>query len=109
MADDQQPTEVDDGVEATAWRFLRDLYSRLLCGKAGVHPGGMTEPERALLLEPHHRDMEADLSVVMSLVGKAQSDVASRWREQIHRAEGIDHEMIDEAIDYALAPPSATD
>lgn len=90
----------DDGIEATAWRWLRELYLRLLC-PATVHPGSMTEPQRNLLLDSHHAAMEADLRVVLTIVERGQVEALGRWRERIHLAEGTDHEMLDEALDFA--------
>lgn len=89
-----------DGVEATAWRWLRELYLRLLC-PANVHPGSMTEGERNLLLDKHHRAMEDDLRVVLVLVEQGKSEALGAWRERIHSTEGTDHEMLDEALDFA--------
>jgi len=93
-------TDNDDGIEETAWRWLRELYLRLLC-PAGVNPAGMTEPERNLLLDKHHRAMEADLQMVKLLVERGQATAIEGWRERIHKIEGVDNEMLDEALHYA--------
>lgn len=89
-----------DGLEATVWRWLRELYLRLLC--TAVRPESMTIAEQNLLLDPHHRAMEADLRVVMMFVERGQSEAIGAWRSRIHRTEGTDHEMLDEALDYAM-------
>lgn len=91
---------IGDGVEATTWRWLRGLYLRLLCPDT-VHPDRMTEPERNLFLDPHYRAMEEDLRVVLTLVAQGTSEALGAWRERIHRTEGTDHEMLDEALDFA--------
>jgi len=96
MADDA------DGLDATAWRWLRGLYLRLLCPSV-VSLEAMTEPERNLLLEPHHRAMEEDLRVVMTMVDRGKYEALGEWRERIHRTEGTDHEMLDQALDFAMS------
>lgn len=92
----------DDGIEATGWRWLRELYLRLLCPD-NVHPGSMTEPQRNLLLDRHHEAMEADLRILLTLVERGQYEALGRWRERIHRTEGTDHEMLDEALAFAMS------
>lgn len=91
----------DDGLDETAWRWLRSLYLRLLC-PPGVSPDAMTVAEQNLLLDTHHRAMEADMGVVRTLVQRGQGEALGGWREKIHRMEGVDHEMLDESLHYAM-------
>lgn len=102
MADDAE------GLDATAWRWLRGVYLRLLCPSV-VSLEAMTEPERALLLEPHHRDMESDLRVVMTMIERGRFEAIGAWRERIHRTEGTDHEMLDQALDFVMNADAESD
>lgn len=102
MADDAE------GLDATVWRWLRGVYLRLLCPSV-VSLEAMTEPERSLLLESHHRDMEADLRVVMAMIERGKFAALGEWRERIHRTEGTDHEMLDQALEFAMSPDYDTD
>jgi hypothetical protein len=87
-------------LEATAWRWLRDLYLRLLV-RDPLLRARMSEDERNLLLDEHHADMERDLQISMELAGRGKIEGLEGWREIIHLAEGTDHEMLDEALDFA--------
>lgn len=97
MADDQDT----DGLEATTWRWIRGVYLRLLC-PSHVELATMTEAERNLLLDPHLRAMEEDMRVVLTMIERGKTEALGAWRERIHRAEGTDHEMLDEALDFAM-------
>ena len=100
--------EDSDGLEATTWRWLRGVYLRLLC-PSQVDLAAMTEAECNLLLDPHLRAMEDDMRVVLTLIDRGKSEALGSWRERIHRAEGTDHEMLDEALDYAMHGPTEAD
>lgn len=90
-----------DGLEPTMFRFIRSLYLRLL-SYGTLHTVGMSEEQEAAMLEQHHAAMEADTRLLMTFVERGQVEAAEAWRAKIHAAEGVDHEMLDEAIDYAL-------
>lgn len=90
-------------LESTAWRFLRDLYLRLL-SEGTLHPGQVMPVEQQnAVLETHFHQMESDVATIMAIVAQGQGEVSALMRQRLHRAEGLDHEMVDEAIDFALA------
>lgn len=55
------------------------------------------------MLEAHTAALEHDTRVVMELVSRGQTETAEAFRARIHDAEGVDHEMLDEAIGFALS------
>lgn len=94
-----------DGIEATLWRFLRDVYLRCLTFGT-IHPAKvMSEAEQNACLDPHWRQMEADLAALMTVVGRGRADAVEAMRAKLHMAEGVDHEMLDEAISWAESQP----
>jgi hypothetical protein len=98
-ADDD--TQRGDGIEATLWRFLRELYLRTLTFGT-LHPSKvMSEAEKNAALDPHVRQMEADLQVLLAVVERGQAEREQSMRQRLHQAEGIDHEMLDEALAWA--------
>ena len=88
------------GVEATLRELLSAIYLRLLCGRFPL-----TEKERALVLERHEEALQRDLAQIMVAVSHAQNEAIQAMRFRIHHAEGIDHEMVDQALAYAPASP----
>jgi hypothetical protein len=90
-----------DGVEATAWRFLRDVYLRVI-GLCTIHPGQvMSIEEQNAALDRHLSSLQVDHAVLMTIVARCRDEGAEDIRARIHSAEGVDHEMLDEAIDWS--------
>lgn len=90
-----------DGIEPTLWRFLRETYLRCLTFGT-LHPSKvMSEAEQNLVLDPHLRQMEADLKVLLSVIDRSRAEYQEDIRAKLHKAEGVDHEMLDEALAWA--------
>lgn len=85
---------VENATEDTARRWLDSLYLRLL---APDHADWSDEERRGFLMR-NETAIERDAEVLHELIAQGQAEVEQRWRAQLHRAEGLDHEMIDEAI-----------
>ena len=97
IGDDEAPK---DGVDATLWRWLREHYLRLKLPDS-VDPETMDEAMRTRFLEKHTDAMAADHRALMVIVHHAQAEALSILRENLHAAEGVDHEMLDEAFEFA--------
>lgn len=84
-------------VEDTARVWLESLYLRLL---APDH-ASWTDEERRGLVARNQAAIEHDMGTLRELVTQGQVEVETQWRARLHAAEGLDHEMIDEAIEFA--------
>ncbi len=94
--------EGEDGLEPTVWRFVRSLYLRLL-SFGTLHPKSMSPEQEATMLDAHTAAMEHDTQLIMELIRRGTVEASEAWRARLHEAEGVDHEMLDEAIGFALA------
>lgn len=102
MSEEQRLSALD-AQHATAWRLLRRIYLRLLARDLGRDPGTLTEAEGSALIDPHLRAFGADFAALQELIEVARDDGYGRLLRAMHRAEGVDHEMLDEAVEYATA------
>lgn len=84
-------------VEQTIFRILQATYLRLLCGSSAA----MTDKEQATTLLPHAEALRHDLAQIMVAVSRGQDEAVQAMRFELHRAEGIDHEMVDQALAFA--------
>ena len=99
------PDTDESGVDETLWRFLRGVYVRLISGQT-LHPGkAMTLAEENMVLDPHLAGLEHDHALLLEILGRARSTGIEAMRARLHAAEGVDHDMLDEAMAYALSPP----
>jgi hypothetical protein len=96
------PDGFTTGVESYCWRVLVQSYVRVLARQQGRD--WLTIPDREIhaMLEPYHRDLDRDVRALGVAIEQARSEGMSRMQSAIHHAPGLDHEMVDEAIHYAL-------
>lgn len=94
----------DTGDEATIWRVLRAGHLRAMLHGTGKRPDMLSAAEVNAVLEPLDAAIEHDLQNILVVVRHARADTATRLRRLLHDAPGVDHEMLDEAIDYATSP-----
>ena len=99
MIDEDAPKD-GVGIDATVWRYLRDLYLRLKVPET-VDRETMDEQMRTRFLEKYTDAMVADHRALMVIVHQGQSEALSILREAVHAAEGVDHEMMDEMFEFA--------
>lgn len=93
-------TATPDSMDATAWRFLRDVYLRVI-GLCTIHPGQvMSIEEQNAALDRHLSVMQVDHAVLMTLIARGRDEATEDMRARMHAAEGVDHEMLDEAIEW---------
>jgi hypothetical protein len=91
-----------DGIESTIWSILRQTYLALILDGTGVGPSSMSEPEQNLVLDPHLARLEHDVKMLAQVVAHAATEALGRFQEHLHSAPGLDHEMVDEAVAYAV-------
>lgn len=84
--------------ETAVWQVLRNTYLRLLSG--GKH-NGLDTAEQNLLLDPKLRELEHDFVMLMEIVQQGQSAGISHVHTLLHNQEGMDNEMLDQAVEYA--------
>lgn len=91
----------DDEHEGTVWRIVRAIHLRLIGHHIGRDLFVLSHPEQEQPLDRWHRYMERDVQQLMAVVQHARTEAIGRTHRRLHAAEGIDHEMLDEAIEYA--------
>lgn len=85
----------------TARRIVEATYLRVLCKLGHRDPARLTEGERADLLEPWQAAVEHDVRLHREVIRQAQIGTADGIHAALHAAPGIDHEMLDQAVEYA--------
>ena len=87
--------------EATVWRLLRQTYLRLIGHYTGTDLLRARNEDQNLALDRWHRSMEADLALLSEALRAARSSGIAEVHRRLHSAENTDHEMLDQAIEYA--------
>ena len=95
---------MNDQIDATIWRILRASYLRLL--SHGGRP--LTEAEGNAALDPHWAAMEEDMAALRAVVEHAVGCSLDRVQEQLHSAPALDHEMVDESVEWAMSGDVST-
>lgn len=85
-------------VDETARRWVERLHLRL----AAPGSEGWTDDDRARFIAQREDAIAADTVTLCELLAQHTAQTESRWRTRIHDAEGVDHEMLDESLDFAL-------
>lgn len=80
---------------------LENAYVRVACRYTGRLPADMSDADRAMALDAWAEALEADTEQLMEIMRVAQEAALQQMHYRLHRAEGVDHEMLDEAIEYA--------
>jgi hypothetical protein len=96
---------MDEEIKATARALVEHCYLRVLLKlqKDGRSPGQLDQDQRDVVLGAWQDDVAKDLPYAETLMVRAQELALNATREALHRdAEGVDHALVDEAIDYAL-------
>lgn len=79
-------------------------YLRALLHGTGRRPESMSAEERAAALAPLLPALDHDERAIRALVAQAKASTHSALRKALHGAPGVDHEMLDQALEYALQP-----
>lgn len=94
--------EVEGMYQGALWRVLRDAYLRAILGP-GKAASGMSPEQTNTMLDGFHRDMDMDVRRLMVVVHKAREDILEGIVAGLHSAPGVDHEMIDQSVRFALS------
>ena len=89
------------GVEAFCWRVLQNAHLRVIARHQGRDPLTFGEGERLAVLEPYRADMERDARSLAVAIAEARAQGIAGVQSALHRAPGLDHEMVDQAIVFA--------
>lgn len=85
--------------EATLWRVVRAIHLRVLESVAGK------ATDREAVLERYHVEMESDVAVLNACLAESFRAGVQAVHTRLHGAEGVDHEMLDQTIEYARKAP----
>lgn len=89
------------GLESTIWKIVRGAYLSGLCHASGRAPASLTPEEQNTALDALFGDMEHDVAMLKEVMARAGQEAIERVQHGLHRAEALDHEMVDEAVSYA--------
>lgn len=95
-----------DDYEATVWRILRATYLRLIGDLTGRDLFVLSHPEQEQALDRWHAAMELDVKRLAETLAQARADGIARTHRRLHASDGVDHEMLDEAVEYAYGDES---
>lgn len=87
-----------DDVGQSVRRALEQLAIAVATGKSPDH---LSETQQELMIEIHGPAIEQAMGVLQECLRLASSAGATAMHEGMHRAEGVDHEMLDQALEYA--------
>lgn len=87
--------------EATLWRIVRHIHLRVVSRLGGRDLFATRTEEQELALERFHADMERDVDVLAAVMDEARAAGITAVHRRMHIAENTDHEMVDQAIEYA--------
>ena len=90
---------------ATVRRIVEASYLRILCRFSNRQPARLSQAERLELLEPHEGALEHDLGLLREVVRQAWVGGVQGVHAQLHNTDGVDHEMLDQAIEFSDQPP----
>lgn len=96
MDEDRLQSERDE-IEGALWGILRVVYLRAL----GVKTPDISEQNAAL--DRFFVDMESDVRALMTVVDRSRGQFVDIVQESLHGAPGVDHEMLDERIQFEFA------
>ena len=91
--------EEQTAVSAAVWRILRNIYLRRV---VSVPPETLDAPEQNTALDPYFKEMEGDHDQIMAVVKHAYHEGVGHVHGLLHGREGVDHEMLDQTVEYAV-------
>lgn len=83
--------------EATIWRVLREVWIRA----QGGDPLTLSDAEASGLIDPFTEHMLRHQKILTHVVEQARTQGLEQMHARLHASEGIDHEMLDEAVTFA--------
>ena len=87
--------------ENTLRRILRRVYVRQDAELTDRPLARYTEAEQEDVLDRRWSDFEDDYKALCAVAEYAHNAAVDKVHSRLHLAENVDHEMIDQAIEYA--------
>jgi hypothetical protein len=99
-SDSEQEPSPQEHIDATVWRVLRDVVLAGICTQIGKRPHQLTLEEQNNLLEPMVTTLVGAHEMLRECGNQYLVLGLEQARGAIHRAAGVDHEMLDEAAEF---------
>lgn len=93
--------------ESTIWRIVRTVYLRLIGHHTGTDLLARPTAEQEQALDRWHLKMEQDCSVLAEVMDRARDAGITAAHVRMHVLEGVDHELVDEALGAARTDEDA--
>jgi hypothetical protein len=106
--EDREPTP-EEQIDATAWRVIRDVALIALLRPAGRKPSQLSLQEQNDALEPLIPTLVGAHGMLRECVRQALLLGVQRVHHSLHGQPGVDHEMLDEAVDFHGNLPAVVD
>lgn len=108
--DEYEPDEWERGADerARALRTVLETFLLDVLAKAQQRPHAVLADERVAWAEHYKQEIDAALPRFGLMLERARGATISAVASRLHAAEGADHEMIDQAVEYALSGPIVT-
>ena len=87
-----------DSITETAEQVLRRAVLRAVAGDT-LH--GMEDHERDAAMEPYEQTVQDAMVMLRECIAQAAMEGANSVHRSLHAQPGVDHEMLDEAVEYA--------
>lgn len=84
---------------AQAWVVISWAYLRVQLADTGRTLADAPQGERDHVIERFTAEIESDVAAVVELLRVAQAQRTTTIRRKLHSREGVDHEMVDEALE----------
>lgn len=88
-------------IRQTAEAIIRQVWTVAVCKMANRNPAGVSPSELELLLLPYAPHMEAQVRMIVEVAQRARLEGIEDVQAKLHEADALDHEMVDQAIEYA--------
>lgn len=93
-----------------AWRacVARDVVERAtlrVLAQISKRPPAELEGEREALLEPYRAGIDHDVEILTRAIEAARTEGISAVHRGLHRLTTTDHDLLDQAIEYAVTGP----
>lgn len=95
---------MDDDIKNAVRAVLRSGYLRAVLHGTGKFAAQLSPETKDEILRAHRASIESDAKAIDTLLRHVEERTQSKLRAALHAAPGVDHEMLDQAIEYGLAP-----
>ena len=96
-------TELEHQLLVTARRILEASYLRVICRMSGKKPADLAQEDQDAALEQWQGAITHDLELFREVIRQGWIGAVEEVQTNLH-ATVLDHEMVDQAIEYAGRP-----